>query len=333
MEKTRQSFVGQVSRVYEKSLKGLKEGNIDKEELQRSVEIMKNKHEKIKEKIKLFKNLVNLKEMYKQRRQEYKKKVKILLKVKEELDEMKEMNKKSKLIDYNLNLKVPADEILLYASKISNFIQGPSNYSTDQSQLLPCSFGLNKVENPEIESSGFYFMYKNNPHYEICPPPEIVYVNRSENNIQNFAQTGAFRFTLTVNGHLYLRVQVGNGEYFVYTTDGSIPNRPSLTDIQSDLISVNKTSMIRIRRFKPGMIDSPILEYDITVVDKDDGGDMQGFENMERPEEDHFQANDNDDNEQFDDLFGGAGFSSIHDQGVFSTPNNMFDSSFNTPIN
>ena len=46
----------------------------------------------------------------------------MILSVKKDLEELKGMNEKSALLDWRNNLKVPAEEILLYATKISNFL-------------------------------------------------------------------------------------------------------------------------------------------------------------------------------------------------------------------
>lgn len=54
--------------------------------------------------------------------------MKALLRAKKDLEELEKMNEESNMLDYKQNLKVPADEILLYATKISNFIQAPPGY-------------------------------------------------------------------------------------------------------------------------------------------------------------------------------------------------------------
>ena len=124
-------------------------------------------------------------------------------------------------------------------------------------------------------------MYKNNPHYEICEPPEIVYVNMSEKNIEHFEQVSALSFKMNVRGHLYLRPQVPPGELFVYTTDQSTPNKFTHREQQSDLIYVSRDTVLKIRSYKPGMVDSPILVYTIYIVEKGEG-DTDGIGNMKR---------------------------------------------------
>ena len=125
-------------------------------------------------------------------------------------------------------------------------------------------------------------------------------------------------FNLTVRGHLNLRPQVPPGEQFVYTVDGSIPNKFTSKEPQSDLIYIQKNTNLRIRSYKVGMVDSPILTYKITVVERVEG-DLDGIGNMKRQTE--IVIEDEEIDAGFEDLFGGAGFSSFHDQGILTTPN------------
>lgn len=60
--------------------------------------------------------------------------------------------------------------------------------------------------------------------------------------------------------------------------------------------------------------------------------EKHGFGNMKRQKEE-FLLDDDHIEDGFEDLFGGAGFSSFHDQGILATPNLMNESSFNTPHN
>ena len=296
------------------------------------LQAVQEKYERIQNKITAYKKLLALKREHTRLRQEYKRKVKVLLRARKDLEELKQMNSKSDLIDFDHKMSVNADEVLLYASKISNFVQAPPDYSTDQSQLFPWSFGMNKVEALEFESSGLYFMYKNNYNYDVCSPPGIVYINNSEKNIDNFEQKGPFEFSLTVRGYLNLKPEVAqSGESFVYTLDGSTPNKFTLKEPQNDLIDIQESSTLKIRSFMAGRIDSPVMEFEVEVVEGVEGGDMAGFANMARPEENGLNSEDRD---NFEDLFNGAGFSSFHDQGVFLTPKTYLgDSTLNTPLN
>lgn len=113
--------------------------------------------------------------------------------------------------------------------------------------------------------------------------------------------------------------------------NGSMPNKFSQKEPQDDLIYISKDTELKIRSYKAGMVDSPILVYNIKVVEKVEG-DMDGIGNMKRQTEE-FVLDDDHIDAGFEDLFGGAGFSSFHDQGILTTPNMMSDSSMNTPMN
>lgn len=68
---------------------------------------------------------------------------------------------------------------------------------------------MNKVENAEIVSSGLYFMYKNNAHYDVCRPPAIDYINMTQNNLESRTQTSdPFTFEVVVKGYVYIKPTV-----------------------------------------------------------------------------------------------------------------------------
>lgn len=308
-----------------------------REEKAAQMDVLMKRFVQVKKKIQLHERYASLRKKFLENSAIYKNKVKVLHEIKEDLELSRKEFEKTNLINFSNNPNVPAAEILLYACKISNFIQAPPNYTTDEC-LFPWSFGMNKVELADIENSGLYYMYKNNSIYEICPPPEIVYVNMSEKNIEMFRPEEDLVFSMVVRGHLYMRPQVNPGESFVYTLNGSIPNKFERDEQQQDLITISSDCEVKLRSFKPGLIDSPILHYKITIKGKQEE-DAGGLVNMERPEY-SLQSEDNEDgvsdkeSSNMDELFSGAMFSSFHDPGLLATPSNMQnDSEHHTPFN
>lgn len=118
---------------------------------------------------------------------------------------------------------------------------------------------------------------------------------------------------------------------YVYTLDGSTPNKFYHKDQLPEVIEITRDTVLKIRSYKAGMIDSPILVYKFKVLQAE-GMDRHGFGNMKRQKEEFVLDNDHIE-EGFEDLFGGSGFASYYDQGIMTTPNLMNESSFNTPHN
>lgn len=298
----------------------------EKEILEYELDVLEKNFESLKKKIALWKKLDQLKQFHKQQQLQFCEKVKLLHKIQDKLEQTVEEDHKSGLINFAHQEGVLASEILLYACKISNFVQAHPKYSANDG-MMPWSFGLNKVENEEIYNSGLYFMYKNNPNYEICSPPEVIYLNNSNKNIESFKMEAPFVFAVTLRGNLHIRPQVGQGEQFVYTMDGSIPNKFFRLEGQIDLITVDEDCQLRLRSYKAGLIDSPILHYKFKVVEKKESN-VAGLNNMERPKDElaSYSSSENSDNGEID-LFGGTLFSSIHDQNIMATPNTLLDES------
>jgi hypothetical protein len=265
--------------------------------------------------------LTRLKSDCTQRNERTKKVIKRTLKLKRELTNLKEQHQlHENLVNKTDNLEVTSEEVILYASKISNFIQGYANFRVKDA-YLPWSFGANKVELPEIEASGLYAMYKNNPSYLQLLPPRTVFLEGSDNNLIDRTRTGPHELFVVAKGTLKIGIQVEPGESFMYTLDGREPNQSDKYDYsQNDKLAISSDKVLKIKAFRPGFIDSPTV---ILHVKMDENpivqGGSQAFDQMVKPEEIKNELYD--DFNGYEDLFDNdGGFTSLHMQGPYSTP-------------
>lgn len=138
METNRDAFRKHISKLYEKASKLLNSPHNPKPTENKKVtqailgelEELKTLFRIVQKKQELHNLLEQEKSKYETIRKRYKIKVKTLIKAKKDINSLKKMNEESDMLDYNQNLKVSGSEILLYASKISNFIQAPPGYKT-----------------------------------------------------------------------------------------------------------------------------------------------------------------------------------------------------------
>jgi hypothetical protein len=71
---------------------------------------------------------------------------------------------------------------------------------------------------------------------------------------------------VVVKGYVYIRPNVQQGELYVYTLNGSTPNKFFHKDQLPEVIEITKDTKLKIRSYKAGLIDSPILVYNFRVI-------------------------------------------------------------------
>lgn len=215
------------------------------------------------------------------------------------------------------------------------FISVPMDYRiTDQ--FLPWSFGTNKAELFEIETSSLNYKYKQNRNYKKLSVPNVVYLNHSEKNISKFEGIGGFAARLKVNNFLYIQASVSGAEadqiganqikpFVLFTIDGSDPSRFNHAEGSADLIYIPKSCTLKLRAYKPGYIESNMLVLEIDVETRKEDTIKFALESMVRPEfeaSDHNTMDINDDglSDIDDDIFANENFASWHDYGTYATP-------------
>lgn len=279
------------------------------------------KTKKILELVRVFRKTEAHKVEHKEIRGETKKKIKRIVMLKKELTKLRSPDPTLSLINKKNSTIFTSEEVLLYACKISNFCQSVPNYRTTDS-LFPWSFGPNKVELPEMECSSLYYMYKNNPHYRRLNPPKVIYLKESKNNIQDTRELQPNEYQIVARENLQMLIQKEPEELYVYTTDGREPNKYLVKEPLPEVISVFKDTVVKIKAYRPGFIDSPAAIFHIRLEEPGKGqDDDHGLDGMVRPDEikDELSESFN----GYEDLFGGEeGFVSYRDPDTFSTPGN-----------
>lgn len=273
------------------------------------------------EMIKVHKRVEALKKEFAAHRDATKKKTKRLLHLKKEVMKISSEDSTAGLINKTHSTTFSSEEVILYACKISNFCQAVPNFRKADT-LYPWSFGPNIVELPEMESSGLYSMYKNNPHYKRLNPPKIIYLKESENNILDTRQLTVNEYQIVARGSLQIFIQKETDEHYVYTLDGREPNKLLLREALPEIISVFKDTVVKIQGFKPGFIDSPTVVFHIKIEEAGlEHEEEMGLEKMERPDEIRDELSENFNG--YEDLFNDdLNFSSLHIQEPYSTPGN-----------
>lgn len=279
------------------------------------------KTKRMLELVRVHRKTEEYKREHRETREETKKKIKRLLMLKKEVAKLRTQDPSLCLINKSNSTSFSSEEILLYASKISNFCQSVPNYRTVDT-LFPWSFGPNKVELAEMECSSLYYMYKNNPHYRRLNPPKVIYLKESKNNIQDTRELQPNEYQIVARESLQMLIQKEPEELYVYTTDGREPNKYLVKEPLPEVISVFKDTLVKIKAYRPGFIDSPTAIFHIRLEEPGERqDDDHGLEGMVRPDEikDELSENFN----GYEDLFGGEeGFVSYRDPDTFSTPGN-----------
>ena len=288
------------------------------------LEKFKKKASKVLELLKAIRYVQELRNEFNTRTEGTKLKVKLLIEVKNEVVKMRSPDKYTGVINKSLSTEFTSEEVILYACRISNYIQAFPEYRI-QDTIFPWSFGENTVEIPEIESSKMYYMYKGNTSYQRLNPPQLKYLNETAQNIVKLERKDDNHFIVTVKGSVTFSLQKNSGERIIYTTDGRepIPIRDFFGEPQPEIVSTNKNMVLQVRSFKPGFIDSPKAVYHFTVEEPDDNmkeENLNMLNEMKRPDElgDEFEVGS-----AYLDLFdNGEGFSSIHLNGGLTSSGN-----------
>ena len=194
-------------------------------------------------------------------------------------------------------------EACILSASISPSVAAPRDFSPQHPRLPWGVVGFKPESGQTLENSSLYFRYKNNPEYDQCPLPEITYAANTQENIIRLTNISARIVGIEVKGRLVLQVRPlqapGRKEkpVAIYTDDESTPSIFNLKSKPADIINVFSSGVVKIRAYHPGMIESPVVVFVVTVLEPN-GSALLHQELIERPRFVDLNSSDESDSER-----------------------------------
>lgn len=244
-----------------------------------------------------------------------------ILWMKSEITNSQKEDSQLPIINKPLNSKIKSSEVVLYACKISSFCQTIPRIRMEDT-LNPWSFGSNVVGIPEIEQSGVYLMYKNNPEYKMLAPPTISFILQTQQYVKEQINLDNHTVSIKATQPVEVFIHKDLSEAIVYTLDESEPNpydaNPDYPLEQSVSIRSQYTTL-KVKRFRAGYISSHTATYKFEILDNFNEKATEEFRaGMQRPDAlDELSAI----GDGYEDLYdSGGAYTSLHLQHTYSTP-------------
>lgn len=243
-----------------------------------------------------------------------------LIWMKHELEKVKREDAKLPIINKPLNTQVKSSEVVLYACKISSFIQAIPGLRKEDT-IPPASFFQNIVDLPEIQQSGVYLMYKNNPEYKRLEPPKITYLKGTDQfcQEQQYLENNTVRIKATQP--VVISIKKDPTESIIYTVDGSEPNPCDVMmerPLDGELEINEQFTVLKVKIFKAGYITSPTATFKFEILDSFMDRRNENLGGIVRPDA---LGGIGEIGEGYDDMYdSGGGYASLHLQHSYSTP-------------
>ncbi|VAX19915.1 hypothetical protein MNBD_IGNAVI01-1523, partial [hydrothermal vent metagenome] len=179
-------------------------------------------------------------------------------------------------LDITDQIKKGRNEITVVISGTLKNLLGPHHIGRVRGTAWPASFESAQKNMPPGNDYDFvdYGLFKDFVLIESDGPPQKVYWKIEYVAMPEFGSMDTISFNSPVT--VTLSAPTDSAE-IRYTLDSSEPNRSS--NLYTSPIVLEQSTLIKVRSFKEGMIESPVVHRNFYIIDKDKNGlDFRYFE-------------------------------------------------------